>query len=139
MAFNKILLWACFYRLIASQFPPNPEGVTTIQSRIQPGVSISYKEVSNAYQQLGLISVDQFWIIYYLDRDLRDHTRSQVFQRLRTPSSIPGLRCPTLSKQSVLLVFRISQGSCKFPSNNLDPWWARLQLAGSRWVRKRTM
>jgi len=47
MASYKILLWACFYRLIASQFPPTPEGVTTIQSRLQPGVSISYKEVSN--------------------------------------------------------------------------------------------
>jgi hypothetical protein len=134
MALNKILLWACFHRLIASQFPPNPEGVTIIQSRIQPGVSISYKEASNAYQQLGLIAIDQFWIISFPGRDLRDHTRSQVFQRLCTPSSNPGLCCPTLSKQSILLVFRISQGSCKFPSDNLDPWWARLQLAGSGWV-----
>jgi hypothetical protein len=58
MVLNKILVWACLYRLIASQFPPTPEGVTVIQSRIQPGVSISYKEVSNIYQQLGLITIN---------------------------------------------------------------------------------
>jgi hypothetical protein len=58
MVLNKILVWACLYRLIASQFPPTPEGVTVIQSRIQPGVSISYKEVSNIYQQLGLIIIN---------------------------------------------------------------------------------
>jgi hypothetical protein len=51
-------VWACLYTLIASQFPPTPEGVTVIQSQIQPGVSISYKEVSNIYQQLGLITIN---------------------------------------------------------------------------------
>jgi hypothetical protein len=30
--------------LTAAQFPPTPEGVTTIKSKIHPGVKVSYKE-----------------------------------------------------------------------------------------------
>ncbi|KAE9375155.1 carboxypeptidase S1 [Stipitochalara longipes BDJ] len=44
MALQKILLFACLFEIVVSQFPPTPEGITTILSQIQPGVSISYKE-----------------------------------------------------------------------------------------------
>jgi hypothetical protein len=28
------------------QFPPKPEGITSLKSKVRPGASISYKEVS---------------------------------------------------------------------------------------------
>jgi hypothetical protein len=31
-----------------AQFPPTPEGVTVLESQLDPGVSISYKEVSQS-------------------------------------------------------------------------------------------
>lgn len=33
--------------LATAQFPPKPYGITTVQSNLQPGISISYKEVGN--------------------------------------------------------------------------------------------
>jgi hypothetical protein len=33
-------------RLAAAQFPPKPEGVTVLASKLEEGVRISYKEVS---------------------------------------------------------------------------------------------
>jgi hypothetical protein len=32
--------------LAAAQFPPKPEGVTILESKLEEGVRISYKEVS---------------------------------------------------------------------------------------------
>ena len=37
--------------LVQAQFPPQPEGVTVLQSQVEEGVRISYKEVS-VYQTL---------------------------------------------------------------------------------------
>jgi hypothetical protein len=31
--------------LVAAQFPPKPEGVTVLESKLEEGVTISYKEV----------------------------------------------------------------------------------------------
>jgi hypothetical protein len=31
--------------LVAAQFPPKPEGVTVLESKLEEGVRISYKEV----------------------------------------------------------------------------------------------
>ena len=36
-------------RPVLSQAPPAPEGVTTIQSKLHPGISISYKEVRRSF------------------------------------------------------------------------------------------
>ena len=58
MGFLTILLCACLFETIAAQFPPNPEGLTTIISKIQPGVSISYKEVSRTCQQPSLVATN---------------------------------------------------------------------------------
>jgi hypothetical protein len=58
MALHMILLWACFYGLMTTRFPSKPEGLSIIQSRTQGGVSISYKEGSNTYQQHSLIATD---------------------------------------------------------------------------------
>jgi len=47
---SKTLLGATLTALITgayAQFPPKPEGVTTIQSRFHKDVTISYKEVSS--------------------------------------------------------------------------------------------
>jgi hypothetical protein len=37
--------------LVQAQFPPKPEGVTVLQSQVEEGVRISYKEV-HVYQTL---------------------------------------------------------------------------------------
>lgn len=39
---------------VIAQFPPKPEGVTTLQSRFHEGVSISYKEVSVGRRELRI-------------------------------------------------------------------------------------
>jgi hypothetical protein len=44
MKANFFLLLA-FAAGVLSQFPPKPQGVTTVNSKKTPGVSVSYKEV----------------------------------------------------------------------------------------------
>jgi len=49
MAMGSIALFgAALIAGILAQFPPKPEGVTTIQSRFHKDVTISYKEVSGS-------------------------------------------------------------------------------------------
>lgn len=37
-----------------AQFPPAPEGVTVLESKLSPGVKISYKEASRQSSSLSL-------------------------------------------------------------------------------------
>lgn len=58
MTLSKLLLWASAYGLVVSHFPPKPEGLTTIQSEILPGVSISCKKVSSNHLHLISLHLD---------------------------------------------------------------------------------
>lgn len=40
--------------LVAAQFPPKPEGVTVLESKLEEGVKISYKEVSKALNAVAI-------------------------------------------------------------------------------------
>jgi hypothetical protein len=50
MLFNRFLslsVAAGTSGLVTAQFPPKPEGVTVLESKLEEGVTISYKEVKN--------------------------------------------------------------------------------------------
>ena len=48
MVLSKLsLLVAAGLLSVNAQFPPTPEGVIVLESQLDPGVSISYKEVSH--------------------------------------------------------------------------------------------
>lgn len=50
MMVNSLSLLAAYGMLsglTSAQFPPTPEGVTVLDSHIEDGIRISYKEVSN--------------------------------------------------------------------------------------------
>jgi hypothetical protein len=50
MLFNRLLLLSVaggLAGLVTAQFPPKPEGVTVLESKLEEGVTISYKEVKN--------------------------------------------------------------------------------------------
>lgn len=48
MAFASLVLAAWLgFGFAAAQFPPQPKGVLTVQSKVHENVSISYKEVGN--------------------------------------------------------------------------------------------
>lgn len=43
--FFATLLWA---QASAQYYPPKPEGLTVLESKLRPGVTISYKQVSSS-------------------------------------------------------------------------------------------
>jgi hypothetical protein len=45
----SLLAWAgaALVGPVVAQFPPSPQNVTIVKSKLNPAVSISYKEVSN--------------------------------------------------------------------------------------------
>ena len=47
MILLSLALLAAFAPLVFCQFPPTPEGVTTLKSKYHEGVTISYKEVQS--------------------------------------------------------------------------------------------
>ena len=52
MASSFKLLGAALIAGVHAQFPPKPEGITTIQSRFHKDVTISYKEVNCPYSMI---------------------------------------------------------------------------------------
>jgi hypothetical protein len=49
MLFNRLSLLTAYgllSELASAQFPPTPEGVTVLDSHIEDGIRISYKEVT---------------------------------------------------------------------------------------------
>jgi hypothetical protein len=45
MKYPFLIYIALFFTSVAGQFPPTPQNVTTIKSKFDDGVTISYKEV----------------------------------------------------------------------------------------------
>jgi hypothetical protein len=45
----SLLAWACAALVgpVVAQFPPSPQHITIVKSKLNPAVSISYKEVSS--------------------------------------------------------------------------------------------
>jgi hypothetical protein len=48
-AFATIAAIGALSGVVRSQFPPTPEGITVLQSHVEDGVEISYKEVITCF------------------------------------------------------------------------------------------
>jgi hypothetical protein len=60
MTIATALRWAALVGLAQAQFPPKPEGLTILKSKIHENVTISYKEVRLNVVQFSLeIVADQ--------------------------------------------------------------------------------
>ena len=109
-------------------FPPIPQNVTTVKSKFNSGISISYKEV-----QYGLLCNNQL-LIYGTNSStlawhLRDYTRSKIVCWLCPSPTWHSCRCqriPELLDQYFLLVLRVSKRPGKRSSLHMDEWGSRL-------------
>jgi hypothetical protein len=52
MHLNKLLPVGALTGLVVAQFPPKPEGVTILESQLEEGVRISYKEVRLSHESV---------------------------------------------------------------------------------------
>lgn len=78
-----VTLLACTY----AQFPPTPEGVTTIKSKFNSDITISYKEVC-FFQARDLRFTNNI-----AARNMRDYTGSEIILRLRSFTTWNPYRC----------------------------------------------
>jgi len=117
----------------AQYFPPKPEGVTVLQSRTEPGVTISYKEVRRV-ATLRLGPTDNCLAAWYL----RDNTGREIVCRICQSPSQYARGCPRsaeLYDQHVLLVLRVEEGSSECTPQHLDEWRPRKQLVDRAFPR----
>lgn len=83
--FSTATMWSRLSLLAAlpavlAQFPPAPEGITTLKSKFLDGVSISFKEVCGKF--LYIQNVPARRIDFIKAEYLRNHSRREVVLRL---------------------------------------------------------
>lgn len=125
-------LLAAIFHLIASgssQFPPTPKGLTRLESNLNAGIYISYKEVrrfDSRWSQASDPSLSNW--PFSPARNMRDNSRGQVLRWLFTFTAwdVDGRTSgPELFHWQLFLVFWVANRPCKRTSVRLDEWRPR--------------
>lgn len=65
MVTSYIVALAALSGVTLAQFPPTPEGITTLKSHVEDGVTISYKEVRRPRCMFSHVSPRQNQLLTY--------------------------------------------------------------------------